>query len=65
MESVIIEDFAGGSTEVSTSIYYDGVVSLAETDNAGDSFTMSHYTPEQARKLAAALIMAAEEAERQ
>ena len=65
MEIVIIEDFLGASTEVSTSIYYDGVVSLTETDSVGDSFAIAHYTPEQARKLAEALIKVADEAERQ
>ncbi len=65
MEIVIFEDFLGVSTEVSTSIYYDGVVSLTETDSDGDSFAIAHYTPEQARKLAEALIKVAEEAEKQ
>lgn len=68
MESVIIEDFAGDSTEVSTSVYYDGIVSIdidIDTEDRGYSSTMAHYTPEQARKLAAALILAAEEAENQ
>lgn len=64
MEAVIIEDFAGGSTEVSTSVYYDGIVSIdTDTKDRGYYSTMAHYTPEQARKLAAALIKAAEEAE--
>lgn len=66
METVIIEDFAGDSTEVSTSVYYDGIVSIdIDLDNLGDGCTLAHYTPEQARKLAAALIMAADEAEKQ
>lgn len=64
MGSVIIEDFAGGSTEVSTSVYYDGIVSIdTDTEDRGYNSTMAHYTPEQARKLAAALILAAEEVE--
>lgn len=64
MVAVIIEDFAGDSTEVSTSVYYDGIVSIdIDTDNLGDECTFAHYTPEAARKLAAALILAAEEAE--
>lgn len=64
MEAVIIEDFAGDSTEVSTSVYYDGIVSIdIDMDNSGDECTLAHYTPEQARKLAAALILMADEAE--
>lgn len=63
MKAVIIEDFAGDSTGVSASVYYDGIVSLdIDLDNLGDACTLSHYTPEEARKLAVALIMAAEEA---
>lgn len=64
MEAVIIEDFSGDSTEVSTSVYYDGIVSIdIDLDNLGDGCTIAHYTPEAARKLAAALILAADEAE--
>lgn len=60
MKAVIIEDFAGDGTEVSTSVYYDGIVSVdIDTEDRGYSSTMAHYTPEQARKLAAALILAA------
>lgn len=63
MKAVIIEDFAGDSTEVSTSVYYDGIVSIdIDLDNLGDRYTLAHYTPEAARKLAAALILAADEA---
>ncbi|MGD7148619.1 hypothetical protein ACQCR7_18335 [Ralstonia pseudosolanacearum] len=66
MESVIIEDFAGDRTEVSTSVYYDGIVSIdTDTEDRGYNSTMVHYTQEQARNLAAALIMLAEEAENQ
>lgn len=65
MKSVIIEDFAGGSTEVSTSVYYDGIVSIdTDTEDRGYSSTMAHYTPEQARKLAAYLMEAAHSAEK-
>lgn len=64
MKAVIIQDFAGDSTEVSTSVYYDGIVSIdIDLDNLGDECTIAHYTPGEARKLAAALILAAEEAE--
>lgn len=66
MEAVIIEDFAGDSTEVSTSVYYDGIVSIdIDLDNLGDGCTLAHYTPEAAREMAAALILAADEAEKQ
>lgn len=42
------------------------VVSLDfDPDNYGELQTVMHYTPDQARKLAAALILAAEEAEEQ
>lgn len=64
VKAVIIEDFAGDGTEVSASVYYDGIVSIdIDLDNLGDECTLAHYTPEQARKLAAALILAADEAE--
>ena len=64
MIDMIIKDFVGDSTEVSASVYFDGIVSIdIYTDNLGDEFTLAHYTPEQARKLAAALILAADEAE--
>lgn len=66
MKAVIIEDFAGDSTEVSTSVYYDGIVSIdIDHDNLFDRFALAHYSPAQARKLAAALIIAADEAEKQ
>ena len=66
MKAVIIEDFAGDSTKVSTSVYYDGIVSIdIDPDNLGDGCTLAHYTPGEARKLAAALILAADEAENQ
>ena len=42
------------------------VVSLDfDPDDYGDCQTLMQYSPEAARKLAAALIMAAEEAEKQ
>lgn len=66
MKAAIIEDFAGHSTEVSTSVYYDGIVSIdTDTEDRGYNSTMAHYTPEQARKLAAALILVADEVEKQ
>lgn len=66
MEAVIVKDFAGDRTEVSTAVYYDGIVSIdidLDCLGGGDDLTIAHYTPEAARKLAAALILAAEEAE--
>lgn len=61
MKAVIIEDFAGDHTEVSASSYHDCVVSInIDLDNPGDGCKLAHYTAYQARKLAAALIQAAE-----
>lgn len=68
MEILRIEDVAGDAAEVSVLLNRTGVVKAVvsidfDTDDQG--VTMMHYTPEQARKLAAALILAAEEAEKQ
>lgn len=66
MKTVIIKGFTGDSAGVSTSVYYDGIVSIdIDMYNSGDECTFAHYTPEGARKLAAALILAANEAESQ
>lgn len=68
MEAVIVKDFAGDRTEVSTAVYYDGIVSIdidMDCLGGGDECTISHYTPEAARKLAEALIKVADEAEKQ
>ena len=68
METVIVKDFAGDRTAVSTAVYYDGIVSIdIDLDFLGgsDDLTIAHYTPEAARKLAEALIKVAEEAEKQ
>lgn len=67
METVRIDDVVGDVAEVEVSVYLTGsveaVVSIDfDTDDQG--VTMMHYTPEQARKLAAALILAAEEVEK-
>lgn len=68
MEILRIEDVAGDAAEVSVLLNRTGVVKAVvsidfDTDDQG--VTMMHYTPEQARKLAAALILSAEEAENQ
>lgn len=68
MEILRIEDVAGDAAEVSVLTNRTGVVKSVvsidfDTDDHG--VTMMHYTPEQARKLAAAVILAAEEAEKQ
>lgn len=65
MKQVRVEDFAGDSTEVSTSVYYDDIVTIdLDPDGQFECARMSHYTPRQARKLAVALILAADEAEK-
>ena len=66
MEILRIEDVVGDAAEVSVLLNRTGVVKAVisidfDTDDQG--VTMMHYTPEQARKLAAAIILAAEEAE--
>uniref|UniRef100_A0AAU6PXH2 Uncharacterized protein n=1 Tax=Escherichia phage ETEP102 TaxID=3117680 RepID=A0AAU6PXH2_9CAUD len=68
METVRIDDVHFDQAEVSVLLNRTGVVKAVvsidfDTDDQG--VTMMHYTPEQARKLAAALILAAEEAENQ
>ena len=68
MEILRIKDVVGDAAEVSVLLNRTGVVKAVvsidfDTDDQG--VTMMHYTPEQARKLAAALILAAEEAENQ
>lgn len=66
MEQIRVEDFAGDSTEVSVSVYYDCIVTIdSDPDNQEERPSLMHYTPGQARKLAAALTMAADEAEKQ
>lgn len=68
MEILRIEDVVGDAAEVSVLTNRTGVVKSVvsidfDTDDQG--VTMMHYTPEQARKLAAAVILAAEGAEKQ
>lgn len=67
METVRIDDVHFDQAEVSVSKTVRGaVVSLDfDPDDYADCQTLMQYSPEQARKLAAALILAAEEAENQ
>ena len=66
METVRIDDVHFDQAEVSVTMgtVRGHVVNLDfDPDGYGDCQTLMHYTPEQARKLAAALILAAEEVE--
>lgn len=68
METVRIDDVHFDQAEVSVTMgtVRVHVVNLDfDPDGYADCQTLMHYTPEQARKLAAALIMVAEEAEKQ
>lgn len=68
MEILRIEDVVGDAAEVSVLLNRTGVVKAVvsiDFDADDQGVTMMHYTPEQARKLAAALILSAEEAENQ
>lgn len=70
MENVRIEDVTGDESEVCVISSRTGdvktIVSLDfDPDDYGECISMMHYTPGDARKLAAALIMAADEAEKQ
>ena len=67
MENVRIEDVHFDQSEVSVRSTVRGeVVSLDfDPDGYGDCQTIMQYSPDQARKLAAALILAADEADRQ
>ena len=67
MENVRIEDVHFDQAEVSVSKTVRGtVVSLDfDPDDYGDFQTLMQYTPDAARKLAAVLIAAADEVEKQ
>lgn len=67
METVRIDDVHFDQADVSVSKTVRGaVVSLDfDPDDYGDGQTLMQYSPDAARKLAAALIMAADEAEKQ
>ncbi|UZZ64352.1 hypothetical protein A54_112 [Septuagintavirus sv54] len=63
-----IGDVVGEAAEIRVLTNRTGVVKAVvsiDFDPDDCDVSMMHYTPEQARKLAAALIMAAEEAEKQ
>lgn len=66
MEILRIEDVNGDDAEVTVTYYIDGkyVFIDFDPDTAIHPETMMQYSPNQARKLAAALILAAEEAEK-
>ena len=68
MDNVRLKDTAGDEAEVSiltkNTETIKKVVVLDLDPYEQELVSIMHYTPEQARKLAAALIMAAEEAEK-
>lgn len=69
METVRIDDVHFDQAEVSVTAsgtFRGNIVSLDfDPDDYGDGHTLMQYSPDSARKLAAALIMAAEDAEKQ
>lgn len=68
MEILRIEDVVGDAAEVHVLPNRTGVVNTIvsiDFDPDDCDVSMMHYTPDAARKLAAALILAAEEAEKQ
>ena len=67
MESVRIEDVNGDYADVEVVIGGDDKFVSLDFDPLVENYpvTMMHYTPCDARKLAAALILAADEAEKQ
>lgn len=64
MENFRIEDANFDQSEVSVGKTVKGLIVYLDfdPDGYGDGQTIMQYTPNQARKLAAALIMAAEDA---
>lgn len=67
MEILRIEDVVGDAAEVSVLTNRTGVVKAVvsiDFDPDDSDVSMMHYTPDDARKLAAALILAADEAEK-
>lgn len=68
METVRIDDVHFDQAEVSVTMgtVRGHVISLDfDPDDCGDGQTLMQYSPDAARKLAASLILAAEEAEKQ
>lgn len=66
MEAVLIDDYYYDQSEVSLSKTVRGYAVALDFDphNYEDGQTLMQYSPDQARKLAAALTLAADEAER-
>lgn len=70
MEDIRVKDISGDEAEVGVLGYRTGEIKNIVTldfdpDNYNcDCIDMMHYTPDQARKLAAALIAAADEVEK-
>lgn len=68
MKILRIKDVVGDAAEVSVITNRTGVVKAVvsiDFDPDDCDVRMMHYTPDDARKLAAALILSAEEAEKQ
>lgn len=67
MENIRIEDVNGDYADVEVVISGDDKFVSIDFDPLVETYpvTMMHYTPGDARKLAAALILAADEAEKQ
>lgn len=67
MENIRIEDVSGDYADVEVVISGDDKFVSIDFDPLVETYpvTMMHYTPGDARKLAAALILAADEAEKQ
>jgi hypothetical protein len=67
MEVIRLKDITGDEVEVSVLTNRTGTVRTVITldlDPHDDGVTIMHYTPDDARKLAAALILVADEAEK-
>lgn len=70
METILIEEITGDELEIKvfTRKYADKTfndVIILDVDSDEEGVNMMRYTPEQARKLAAALIIAAEDADKE
>lgn len=70
METILIEEITGGELEIKvfTRKYDDKTfndIIIIDVDSDEEGVNMTRYTPEQARKLAAALILAADGADKE
>lgn len=71
MEQILVKDISGDYAEVGVLGYRTGEIKNIVTldfdpyDHNCDCIDMMHYTPDQARRLAAALVAAADEVEKQ